>query len=89
MNTMTTRSIAALAAAGAMVVGGAAAANASAGDSGHGSVQAPEVSEVEQLVREAVQDGTVTVEEETGIKQAIEKQSGLEFESLDDAASLS
>ena len=88
MNTMTTRSIAALAAAGAMVVGGAAAANAT-GDSGHGSIQRPEVDEVDRLVHEAVQDGTVTVEEETGIKQAIEDRTGLEFESLDDAASQS
>lgn len=81
MNTMTIRSIAALAATGAIVVGGAAAANATTGD----DVESKR-SEVSQLVHHAVEDGTVTVEEEIAIKQAIEDNSDLEFESLDDTA---
>jgi len=84
MNTITTRSIAAIAATGALVAGGAAAANAT-GDGDHRSGE-KERSEVAQLVHQAVEDGTVTVEEETAIKQAIEDHSDLEFESLDDAS---
>lgn len=84
MNSTTTRSIAALAATGALVVGGAAAAQANGGDdhrSGHESKR----TEVKQLVHDAIEDGIVTVEEETAIKQAIEDHSDLEFESLEDA----
>ena len=84
MNTTTTRSIAALAATGALVVGGAAAAQANAGDD-HRSGDGSQRTEVEQLVRDAIKDGVVTVEEETAIKQAIEDNSDLEFESLEEA----
>ena len=83
MNTITTRSIAALAATGALVAGGTAAANA-AGDDGHRSAESQRTA-VEQLVHDAIKDGVVTVEEETAIKQAIEDHSELEFASLEDA----
>ena len=84
MNTITTRSIAALAVTGALVAGGAAAANANGdGDHRDGEKQRGEVS---QLVHDAVEDGTVTVEEETAIKKAIEDATSVEFESLEDAA---
>ena len=79
MNSITTRTIAALGATGALVAGGAAAANA------NGDVETPQRSEVQELVHDAVEDGVVTVEEEDAIKQAIEDHSGLEFESLDHA----
>lgn len=78
---ITTRTIATLAATGAIVVGGVAAANATTGD----DVESKR-SEVSQLVHHAVEDGTVTLEEETAIKQAIEDNSDVEFESLEDAA---
>ena len=81
MNVITTRSIAALAATGAIVAGGAATAGAN--DDGGAT---PERSEVKQLVHDAVQDGTVTLEEEDTIKQAIEDASDVEFASLDEAA---
>ena len=84
MNTSTTRSIAAIAATGALLAGGTAAANA-AGDDGHRSGEESPRTEVEQLVHDAIKDGVVTVEEETAIKQAIEDHSELEFESLEDA----
>jgi dienelactone hydrolase len=84
MNTITTRSIAALAATGALVAGGAAAASAT-GDGDHRDGE-KQRSEVSQLVHDAVKDGTVTVEEETAIKQAIEDHTDVEFESLEDAA---
>jgi hypothetical protein len=80
MNLITTRTIAALAATGAIVAGGAA--TASANDDGAAT---PEGSEVKQLVHDAVQDGTVTLEEENAIKQAIEDASDVEFASLDEA----
>ena len=79
MNSITTRTIAALGATGALVAGGAATANA------NGDVETPQRSEVQELVHDAVEDGVVTVEEEDAIKQAIEEHSGLEFESLDQA----
>jgi dienelactone hydrolase len=85
MNTITTRSIAALAATGALVAGGTAAANATGGDDSHRSGDESQRTEVEQLVHDAIKDGVVTVEEETAIKQAIEDHSELEFESLEDA----
>ena len=81
MNVITTRTIAALAATGAIVAGGAATASAN-GDDG----ATPEGSEVKQLVHDAVQDGTVTLDEEDAIKQAIEDASSVEFASLDEAA---
>jgi hypothetical protein len=84
MNTITTRSIAALAATGVLVAGGTAAANAT-GDDGHRFDDESQRTEVEQLVHDAIKDGVVTVEEETAIKQAIEDHSELEFESLEDA----
>jgi len=84
MNTITTRSIAALAVTGALVAGGAAAANAN-GDGDHRDGE-KQRSEVSQLVHDAVEDGTVTVEEETAIKKAIEDATSVEFESLEDAA---
>lgn len=84
MNTITTRSIAALAATGALVAGGAAAAGATDGDDSRSAAKS-QVTEVERLVHEAIKDGVVTVEEETAIKQAIEDHSELEFESLEDA----
>ena len=84
MNTITTRSIAALAATGALVAGGTAAANAT-GDDSHRSGDESQRTEVKQLVHDAIKDGVVTVEEETAIKQAIEDHSELEFESLEDA----
>jgi hypothetical protein len=80
MNVITTRSIAAIAATGAILAGGAT--TASANDDGAAT---PERSEVKQLVHDAVQDGTVTLEEETAIKQAIEDASDVEFASLDEA----
>ena len=86
MNTITTRSIAALAAAGALVAGGTAAANATSGDDSHRSGDESQRTVVKKLVHDAIEDGIVTVEEETAIKQAIEDHSGLEFESLEDAA---
>lgn len=85
MNTTTTRSIAALAAAGALVAGGTAAASATAGGE-HRSGDESQRTEVEQLVHDVVEDGVVSVEEEDAIKKAIEDNSGLEFESLEDAA---
>jgi hypothetical protein len=85
MNTITTRSIAALAATGAIVAGGAAAANAT-GDGDSPSGATPERSKVTQLVFDAVEDGTVTLEEEDAIKQAIEAASSVEFASLDEVA---
>ena len=85
MNTITTRSIAALAATGAIVAGGAAAANAT-GDGENPSGATSERSEVAQLVHDAFEDGTVTLEEENTIKQAIEDNSDVEFASLDEAA---
>ena len=85
MNSITTRTIAALAATGGLVAGGAAAANATSDDGDPRTDVSSARSEVEQLVHEAVQDGTVTLEEENAIKQAIEDHSGLEFESLDHA----
>jgi hypothetical protein len=78
MSTTIIRSIAVLGATGALVVGGATAANA-ADDGSDIALR----SEVEQLILSAVEDGTVTVEEEDEIKQAIEEHSGFEFESLD------
>ena len=74
---ITTRTIAALAATGAIVVGGAAAANATT----HDSIESKR-SEVAQLVHDAVEDGTVTLEEEDAIKQAIEDNSAVKFDSL-------
>ena len=85
MNTITTRSIAAIAATGAIVAGGAAAANAT-GDGENPSGATPERSEVAQLVHDAFEDGTVTLEEEDAIKQAIEDNSDVEFASLDEVA---
>lgn len=85
MNT-TTRTIAALGVTGALVAGGAAAATGTSGDDTREATDSAR-SEVEQLVHDAVQDGTVTIEEEDAIKQAIEEHSGLEFESLDEVAS--
>ena len=85
MNTITTRSIAALAATGAIVAGGAAGANAT-GDGDQPSGATPERSEVAQLVHDAVEDGTVTLEEESLIKQAIADKSDVVFESLKAAA---
>jgi len=85
MNTITNRSIAALAATGAIVAGGAAGANAT-GDGDQPSGTTPERSEVAQLVHDAVEDGTVTLDEEDAIKQAIEDGSDIEFASLDEAA---
>lgn len=67
MNSITTRSIATLAATGT-----------SSDDS--------QRTEVEQLVHDAIEDGIVTIEEETAIEEAIEDHSELEFESLDEAA---
>ncbi len=84
MNTTTTRSIAALAATGALVVGGAAAAQATGGDD-HRPGDESQRSEVKRLIHDAIEDGLVTIEEETAIKQAIEDHSDLEFESLEDA----
>jgi dienelactone hydrolase len=84
MNTITTRSIAALAATGALVAGGAAAANATDADDSRSGAKS-QVTEVEQLVHDAIKDGVVKVEEETAIKKAIEEHSELEFESLEDA----
>ena len=55
-----------------------------AGDD-HRSGDESQRSEVEQLVHDAIKDGIVTVEEETAIKQAIEDNSDIEFESLEDA----
>jgi len=81
MNNITTRSIAALAATGTIVAGGAATASAN----GDGAATT-EGSEVKQLVHDAVQDGTVTLEEENAIKQAIEDASDVEIASLDEAA---
>ena len=86
MNSITTRSIAALAATGALVAGGAAAASATTDDGNHPSGATPERSEVAQLVHGAVEDGTVTLEEENVIKQAIEDNSDVEFTSLDEGA---
>ena len=85
MNTITTRSIVAIAATGAIVAGGATAANAT-GDGEQSSGATPETSEVGQLVHDAVEDGTVTLEEEDAIKQAIEDASSVEFASLDEVA---
>jgi dienelactone hydrolase len=84
MNTITTRSIAAIAATGALVAGGTAAANATGSDDSRSGAES-KVTEVERLVHDAIEDGVVTVEEETAIKQAIEDHSELEFESLEDA----
>ena len=92
MNTIT-RSIAALAASGALVAGGAAAATATAtnGDSDqqrsvdHSTSEAR--AEVAKLVHDAFKDGTVTLKEEDAIKQAIEDNSSIDFESLNTAAS--
>lgn len=86
MNTMTTRTIAALAATGAIVVGGASAASAT--QTGDSDSATPDTSTVEQLYKEAVADGYVLLEEESKIKQAIADRTGLEFESLDDPATL-
>ena len=85
MNTITTRSIAAVVATGALLGGGAAAASAD-NDGDHHSGEESERSEVAQLVHDAVEDGTITIEEEQAIKQAIEDNSDIEIESLDDAA---
>jgi dienelactone hydrolase len=82
MKITTTRTIAALATTGALVVGGAAAANATNGD--HDADQ-PVRSEVSQLVHQAVADGIVTTKEEDAIKQAIEDHTNVEFESLNHA----
>lgn len=84
MKNTTTRTIAALAATGALVAGGTAAANAT-GDGENHPGEKSERSEVAQRVHEAVEDGTITLEEEQEIKQAIEDNSDIEFESLDDA----
>ena len=86
MNSITTRSIATLAATGALVGGGVATANATSGDGDHTSSDDSQRTEVEQLVHDAIEDGIVTIEEETAIKEAIEDHSELEFESLDEAA---
>ena len=86
MNTMTTRSIAVLAATGAIVVGGATAASATT--TGDSAGVTPDTSTVEQLYNEAVEDGYVLLEEENKIKQAIADRTGLKFESLDDPATL-
>ena len=85
MNTITTRSIAALAATGAIVAGGAAAANAT-GDGDQPSGATSERIEVAQLVLDAAKDGTVSLEEESVIKQAIADKSDVKFESLKAAA---
>lgn len=86
MNTMTTRSIAVIAATGAIVVGGATAANAT--PTGDSAGVTPDTSTVEQLYNEAVEDDYVLLEEENKIKQAIADRTGLEYESLDDPATL-
>jgi hypothetical protein len=88
MNTMTTRSIALLSATGAIVVGGATAANATTTGDSDGAGVTPDTSTVEQLYNEAVEDGYVLLEEENKIKQAIADRTGVEFESLDDPATL-
>jgi hypothetical protein len=87
MNTMTTRTIAALAATGAIVVGGASTANATTGDS-DGAGVTPDTGAVEQLFNEAVEDGRALLEKEDEIKQNIADRTGLETESLDDSATL-
>ena len=87
MNTMTTRSIAVLAATGAIVVGGATAANATTGDSDSAGVT-PDTGVVEQFFHEAVEDGRVLLEKENEIKQSIADGTGIETESLDDPATL-
>lgn len=85
MNTTITRTIATVGAASALVVGGAAAAQAGGSHDDLGGDHR-ERGPVAQLVHDAVEDGTVTGEEEDAIKQAIEKYSDVEIESLDDAA---
>lgn len=88
MNTMTTRSIAVLAATGAIVVGSTTAANATTtGDSDSAGVT-PDTSAVKQLFHEAVEDGRVLLEEKSEIEQAIAERIGLETEALDDPATL-
>jgi dienelactone hydrolase len=92
---ITTRSIAALAASGALVVGGAAAATATATHGDSNSDQQRSVdhttsaarSEVAKLIHDAFKDGTVTLKEEDAIKKAIEDSSNIDFESLNSAAS--
>jgi dienelactone hydrolase len=85
MNTTITRSIAALAASGAIVAGGAAAANAHDDGGQRSGDTTPQRSEVSQLVHQAVKDGVVTIQEEDAIKQAIEDHTNVTFESLNHA----